>query len=300
MRRLDPLSALEHEHLMIRDRIRAVAAHAQNGLLIFGPPGTSKTWLVDTTLEKAGVPKIKKNGNLTEVALFDLIEEYHDSVIVLDDLTALFGKPKALQILLAALGNQANGRGRLVTHKHARADRSVVFTGGIIATSNINLRESTDPVVQALADRMHLLKYDPSNEQLTAKIYALAKQGVAGVAPRPCKMVADFMLKVLPEGARPTLRLFIDKVLPDYSFWESGNSESHWRDLVRSTVLSQLTTLTEPTRKLRRQDKTASERRIVAEILSTTDDAKEQIQLWGVRTGKSQSAFYRRKSELAM
>jgi hypothetical protein len=298
MRRSDHLAALEEQHVIIRDRIRSVAAKQHNGLFLFGPPGTSKTWLIETTLEKAGVPLVKKNGNLTAVALFDLLEEFRDSVIVLDDLTSIFSKPEALQIFLAALGNQANGRGRLVTHKHARADRSVVFTGGIIATSNFNLKESNDPAVQALADRMHIINYDPSNELLKAKIYDIARNGDKGTSPKDCKMVADFMFSILPENARPTIRLFVDKVLPDFRFWKSGKSESHWHDLVRSTVLQHLSQLTKPVRPVRRQDKIAVEREIVAEICSSTEDSKHQVRLWTDRTGKSQSAFYRRKAEI--
>jgi hypothetical protein len=43
------------------------------------------------------------------VGVFDLIEENRQSVIVLDDVSAIFEQPKALQILLAALGTPHDG-----------------------------------------------------------------------------------------------------------------------------------------------------------------------------------------------
>jgi hypothetical protein len=36
----------------------------------------------------------------------------------------------------------------------------------------------------------------------------------------------------------------------------------------------------------------------VEEILDTTEDPREQVRLWVERTGKSQAAWYRRRSEV--
>ncbi len=102
----DSLSELYASLKVMRDRIRGVAQGYHAGFYLFGRPGTSKTYTVKKTLDELGVKYEYFNGHLTAIGLLDLLEEFPDSIIILDDVSEIFGDRKALQMFLAALGNQ--------------------------------------------------------------------------------------------------------------------------------------------------------------------------------------------------
>lgn len=300
MSAMSVLEGLHRQKSLIRDRIRAVVHQVANGVYLYGRPGSSKTYLVRTTLDALGSRHAYSNGHLTPVGLFDLIEENPQSVIVLDDVSAIFGQPQALQILLAALGTPHDGsRTRTVRYKTANGDRTVLFEGSIIAISNLQLAGHSNEVLAALRDRVHVMAFEPTDEEMEAGIYEIAGAAPRGVPTREAIEVAIFLLEQCRLlGVRPSIRLFIDKALSDYRLWQSGNSESHWQDLVRSSLLELVVPQQRELRDLTRKDQIASERSLVLELHSTYPSSEDQLTAWRERTGKSKSAFYRRRQEL--
>src|SRR5579871_4007240 len=130
-----PMDANGHyEELMrqikiVKDRVRGLVYGETNGLYLYGRPGTSKTFTVCSTLDTLGVVFPLAKGHLTPIGLFDLIEDNHNRVSVLDDVLETFHQPIALQILLAALGNPHDGsRVRPIHHTTAKSSRTVMFT----------------------------------------------------------------------------------------------------------------------------------------------------------------------------
>jgi hypothetical protein len=299
MRPPDPLKDLHHQHTIIRDRLRGVVHGHANGIYLFGRPGTSKTYMVCTALDDWVVPYKHNNGHLTPVGLFDLIAENHDRTIVLDDVTEIFSKPQALQIFLAALGTPHDGsRERLIRYKTANDNRTVRFTGGIVAISNLTLTGATNAVVSALRDRVHMIEYDPTDEQILAQINQIAASGPRGVSAKDARMVASFLASNLPEGFRLSIRLFMDKALVDYRMWAEGQSEAHWKDLIIAGVKEQTISLNHKVRDLSRAEQVEAERRIALAICHEHVDRQARVQAWRERTSKSQPAFYRRLKEL--
>lgn len=300
---MSPLSPLENLHRrqsLIRDRIRAVVHREANGVYLHGRPGSSKTYLVQTTLDILNQRHAYSNGHLTPVGLFDLIEENPQSVIVLDDVSAIFEQPKALQILLAALGTPHDGsRTRPVRYKTATVDKIAYFEGSIIAISNLQLAGHANAVLEALQDRVHVMAFEPTDEEVEAGIYEIAGTSPREVAAEDAVAVADFLLEQCREmGLRPSVRLFMDKALPDFRLWRAGNTESDWHDLVRSSVRQMVIPQQRGLRDLTRKDQIASERNIVREICSTYCTRQERLKAWRAKTRKGQSAFYRRFKEL--
>jgi hypothetical protein len=240
------------------------------------------------------------NGHLTPAGLFELIEANPHSVIVLDDVTSIFNAPKALQILLAALGTPHDGsRTRTIRYRTANTDRVVYFEGSIIAISNLPLGEHSGQVLQALQDRVHVMAYEPTDEEIESQILEIANSSQRGVAPPDAVEVATYLLdecRVL--GIRPSVRLFVDKALVDYRQWKDENTESHWHDLVRSSVRQMVIPQQHGLRDMSRKDQMAAERKLVAEICATHCSRTERLQAWKRQTGKGQSAFYRRLQEL--
>ncbi|MBI3860967.1 MAG: hypothetical protein HY290_03645 [Planctomycetia bacterium] len=284
---------------LIRDRVRGVIHRHANGLYLFGRAGTSKTYTVRSTLDKLGVSYAFASGHLTPIGLFELISENRDRVIVLDDITSIFGQPIALQLLLSAIGNPHNGsHTRTIRYKTAKGDRLVHFTGGIIAIANLPLIGHHGAVLQALRDRMNVVEYEPSDAQICSLIFHLADGGMPGVSPENARMVAEFVIGEAQRlGLRPSLRLFVDKAIPDYRLFAAGLTETDWHDLVRSSVQQQVVALEHPTKDLTRAEQMQAERRIALEIASNFETLPQRAAEWHRRTGKSQSAYFRRLAE---
>jgi hypothetical protein len=209
---------------ILKDRVRSVALGLSNGLYIHGRPGVAKTHLVCTTLQALGVPYAYSSGHLTPIGLFSLLDENSDSIIVLDDLSALFYQPTAIGLLLAALGNRPDGsRVRPVRYKTAREDSTIAFRGAIIGISNLRLEDHRRHMLQAFHDRVYVLHFEPSDEQIVAQIFELASKGVRGISPDDCHMVATHLVEQCRlREIRPSIRLFVDKALKDYELFDAG------------------------------------------------------------------------------
>jgi len=297
---------LQRQLSVIRDRVRGVFYQQTNGLYLFGRAGTSKTFTVRQTLDTLAASHEYHRGHLTPLGLFDLIAANRDRTIVLDDVSSIFNQPIGLQLLLAALGSSHDGsRVRMVRYKTARGDCSIPFSGGIIAITNLALDGHHHEILAAIRDRMYMINYEPTDEQVEALIHTIAHQGIRGVLPERCRMVAHFLLEECKRREiRPSVRLFVDKALPDYALWESGRTETHWRDLVVSELEQQLVEIQHPQRDLRRTEQMEAERRIAQDIFMSYSSRKERIEQWQRSTAalfghaKSQAAFYRRLEEL--
>jgi hypothetical protein len=285
---------------IIRDRIRGVVRGHTNGIYLHGRPGTSKTFTVCSTLDTLGVKYEYSKGHLAPIGLFNLLAENRDRIIVLDDVTAIFNQPIALQLLLAALGNSPDGsRTRQVKYKTVNQEQVVPFTGGIIGISNLPLAGRHHEVLAALNDRVYVIGFEPPDEQIYALINHLAEQGVAGVSPQKAHMVARFLrAECKRRDIRPSVRLFVDKAIPDYRLFAAGETETHWRDLIRSNLEQQTVELEHPTKSLRRADQIEAERQIALDVYRNFEPRTARIEAWMARTGKSEPAFYRRLAEL--
>ena len=287
---------------MIRDRVRGVALRQLNGFYLYGRPGTSKTHTVRTTLDEMGTDFKYHSGHLTDLGLFELLSENHDQIILLDDVSSIFKQPKAMQILLAALGNQTSERGvRVVKYKRGGGvDVPIRFTGGILAISNLEL--STDPVLEALKSRVQYLKYDPTAQEIEALMQKIASKGWENTAgtmtPKECREVADFLIA---ESHRLKVRLdirnLVDKAFPDFLLHRTRMAETHWKDLIRTTLEEQLVDL-KHTPELDSRDATKRREQIIARSISNEfPDRDSRRKKWEELTGKDERSFYRRLRE---
>lgn len=294
------LERLHRRQSLIKDRIRAVVHHEANGVYLHGRPGSSKTYLIRTTLDRLGSRHAYSNGHLTPIGLFDLLAENHDSVVVLDDVSSIFNAPQSLQILLAALGTNHDGsRVRPIRYKRASGDRIIPFTGSIIAISNLQLAGHANAVLDALQDRVHVMAYEPTDEEVEAAIFEIAGTEPRGVSQKDAWMVAQFLIEQCREvGVRISIRLFIDKAISDFRLWHAGNSECDWQDLIASSVRQMVVPQKQELRDMTRNDRIAAERNLVMNICSTYCAPADRVAEWRQQTGKGKSSFYRRHQEL--
>lgn len=244
------------------------------------------------------------DGHLTPMGLFDLLAEQHDRVIVLDDVSAIFSQKIALQILLAALGNQPDESGvRVIKYRRQGHERTVRFQGGIICISNLQLHAA--PLLQALKSRVHYLKYDPTDEQMAALMRSIAAHGWPTgepvVSAKEGIEVTEFLIAESTRlGCRLDLRLLVDKAFPDYLQHRDGDTEAHWKDLVIATLEEQLVELrhTPATAPSGRAERKQDERLLVQRLVAEHSNRQARLKAWHEGTGKSARAYYRRLKEL--
>ncbi len=297
------LIRLESRLQVIQDRVRGVVDRDYTGFYLHGPPGTSKTYTVRSHLDRLAAPYCYHSGHLTPLGLFDLFADHPDEVIVLDDVGYIFEQKVALQILLAALGNQPSevGQRSICYRRHAEI-RTVHFSGGIIFLSNLSLHRSA--LLQALQSRVHCLHYDPSDTELAALMLDIAREGWNENGHRldshECRDVAEFVItESQRQGSRLDLRV-LDKGFRDYAQWNEERAETHWRDLVLFTIQQRLSDLRHtPGHLSSRADCKQAEHRLIKDIANAfPGDRARQIDEWMKKTGKSPRAFYRRFQEL--
>jgi hypothetical protein len=298
---LSHLDSLKRLQATIHDRIRGIVAGKNLGLYLHGRPGTSKTYMVRTKLEELNASYEYANGHLTPIGLFYLIAENRSRIIVLDDIGGLFRSPIAVQQLLAALGVTHTGsRERLVRYRTAKQDMKVIFTGAIIAISNVPLSsQGHQEVLAALADRANAIGYEPTDEQICAQIEEIAKGSPSGVPAQDALFVAHFLITESRKlGVRPSIRLYVDKCLVDFDMWKSNRTESHWKDLVLGSLREDASALQYEHRDISRAEQQAMEERIAREVYLEGSSTEQRVELWHQKTGKSQAAFFRHIKKL--
>jgi hypothetical protein len=293
MSREQCLQEIEAQLVMIRDRLRSVCEGYSTGFYLYGPPGISKTYTVKNFLDDNSIPFEHVKSHLSGSALFDAIEENPKGVLLLDDVSAIFKEPKAVQILLAALGSPPDGsRVRKVPYRTARGKRVVNFTGGIVAISNLGIDEHRNGVIAALKSRVTVQMLDPTPEQVEAKVFKIAMDGPAGVTAEDASMVAEFLMRECRmRGTRLTIRLFVDSALPDFRMWKDKRSEGHWEDLVRANVAGGFVPRRHAVREMPRSDETNADRRSVPTTFSRFPTPMERLRAWREQNARSKTTF---------
>ena len=185
------LESFERKVQIICDRVASVAHGYHSGCYIVGRPGTSKTFTVKKELDRLEAPSTLQNARMTPMGLFSFIAEHPEHVIVLDDIPSLFKNDQAMQILMAALDGKP-GQPRKVTYKSKDQDIHVLFSGAIIAISNLPLRR--DPLAQALGSRVVMLEHEPTDEEIAAFMQHLAAKGHADLSSEECLEVVKFVI----------------------------------------------------------------------------------------------------------
>lgn len=283
------LRNFEQKQQLIRDRVSSVVHGYHTAAYLVGRPGTSKTHTVREELEKTEIPWAYLNARMTPMGLFDFIAEHPEHIIVLDDIANLFKNDQAVQILLAALDGKP-GEPRIVTYKSKDEDLKVLFSGGIIAISNIPLR--SDPLARALGSRIVVLEHEPTDDEIAAFIRHLALQGFEDLSIDECMEIAEF---INVESREYDLRLdlrHLKKAFQDFRQHKHGRSHTSWRDLVRTSLRK---FPAEPASALSKKDEIELQREKVRHAINKhPNDRHAQIEEAGLR----QSTFYNRLKEV--
>jgi hypothetical protein len=305
------LLELDPKLLVARDRIRQVARGESTGFYWHGRPGTGKTHTVIATLEEMGVQFHYHKGYLTAQGLLELMATHRTSIIILDDVSAIFDDKKAVQYLLAALG-RINGTALPLSYKRQGQEIRFEFTGGIICISNLAIENKG--MLAAFKSRVRTLQHSPSDLMLVALCrHRICHKGWPTAKPELTAAETNEVIEwVRKESTRfkvpVDLRVILEKAMPDYLAWRNKKTEAHWHDLVTTTLEEEVTTLayTPPggiNRVGVRQSTKEQEQQIVRAILQEYSTRQDRIWAWKERTRslgkeKSEKAFERRWAEV--
>jgi hypothetical protein len=284
------LESFEARLQLIRDRVRSVAEGYHTAAYLVGRPGTSKTFTVKEELGRLGVPFLIRNSRMSPMGLFELLEENPEHIIVLDDIASLFNHKQALQILMAALDGDPE-QPRTITYKTKDENRKVEFAGGIIAISNVPLRE--DHLARAVASRVVQLEHEPTDQEIAAFMRRLAADGYKDLSPDQCQEVVEFVVEeTRAYDERLDLR-HLTKAFEDRRQWEDDNCESPWEDLVRTSLRK--IAIEDEDRPISKKEDIARQREQVAEAIKLfPGDVDKQMDF----TGLKKSTFYKRRREV--
>jgi hypothetical protein len=285
----DLLRSFERKRQVIRDRVGSVVHRYHTAAYLVGRPGTGKTHTVREELERLAEPWVYQNARMTPMGLFAFIAEHPEHNIVLDDIASLFKNDQAVQILLAALDGKP-GEPRAVSYKSKDVEQKVLFTGTVIAISNVPLR--SDPLARALGSRIVVLEHEPTDDEIAAFMRHLAEEGFEDLSSEECVEVAEF---VIDETRQFDLRLdlrHLTKAWQDFRQHKHGRSRTTWRDLVRTSLKK---FATEPVIPFSKKDEIEGQRQKVRDAIRRfPNDRHAQI----ADTGLKSSTFYNRLKEV--
>jgi hypothetical protein len=246
-----------------------------------------------------GIETKYNNGHITREALFDLFCETPDGVVILDDVSHILNKNETLDILLAALGSQADSDVRKIvcrssTRKNAGKPEEVDFTGGVVIISNITL--GNHKLHQPLLGRTFPHEHDLTDDEMEALYsiiakdgYTLARKGRTYIlTPMECKETAAFVWETCKElEFRPNVRHLVEMA---FKCRIDRESEYHWKTLV-SDGLKEAKKL--EASKATEVSETEPGIEVLIECIQEATSKKDAKDRWMEATGKSRASFFR-------
>jgi hypothetical protein len=300
------LASYEKKLHLLRDHVVAVALGYATGLVLWGPPGVSKSYTVTQELDRLTANYILSNSHITGYGLFKKLQMYPDAIHLIEDNEQLGHDKNAVGVLRSALWGQrplgdTGPVERWVTWAADGEYAKILFTGGVILVSNEPLLDR--PALQAVKSRVRSMCLQPTNDEVRALMRAIATRGYEHengerIDAEECMRICEFVIAQYLSLQQPlNLRMLI-KAFSLYLQWEEGHATVDWRDAVAADVRDRPTWFRHELSLCSRAERKRRELEIAREILGQTEEAVERQRLWLLRTGKSPASFYRRCEDL--
>lgn len=302
----DALASLESKQLKIEDAVEQVARGVLNGYYLWGRGGTGKSFHVQTTLERLGVPYEFFNGKLSEPAFCQLLSDKPAGLFLLEDLLL---DSKTYELLKYALWGQRNKRGyevRRVKPQTMRKSYDFVFEGQIILIMNRPLGgsfstdalrsrvlchrlEFTDEEMIALMREVSAEGFQHGSKAFRKWLRAKTEDGNGILSPEECQEVCEYIVERHRESRRGLDMRVLIKSFASRLASNNGIGSLHWKDRVED----HLSEVIQPELKENRAARITRETAIANEIAGLPRALR--IAEWKKRTGKSEKAYYRRR-----
>jgi hypothetical protein len=252
-------------------------------------------------LEELQASTILYNSRMTGKGLFQSLMNAPDAVHLLEDVERLMKDPDAQGVLRSALWAQP-GRERVVTWTTATdGPKRFTFRGGLILISNRPLADM--PELRALATRIEVHRLEVSEEELISLMRKLAAGGyrvASGIAlgPEECILVTEHVIRECRSSGCPLDLRLQQKGFHTFLQWESGHSVIRWDDLVAASICEASHHFRHEADTATREEKMSRKRNTLRAIMSETQSAKDQEELYRRQMSASRADFFRRKREI--
>ena len=297
------LAQLKQKWQLIRDRTTGVAMGFSNGFYLSGSGGIGKSFTVLGELRRQQRDYKLHNSRMTGRGLYDALEEFPNSVHVLEDIESIISDRVALGVLRSALWGQRPDGGaqeRLVTWSTARETLDFIFTGGIIMINNRPLPEL--PEVQAIRTRIPCLELHATGPEMQALMRSVSLKGFehggSTMGAAACLEVCEYIIEESRSSDRSLDMRLLVTAFADYLQWQEFSSCCHWKDLVASRLRECPTEFSGAVHTRTRTERIAHERALALQIMTVTKDRAERSRQWNEKTGMGEKTLYRRMAEV--
>ena len=160
---LDPIERFEY----LRTLVKMVGDRKINSLVVSGDPGAGKSHTVRTVLNSCGRKVIKVSGHSSPLAMYGVLHDNRDSLIVFDDCDSALEDHDSQNILKAALDSyDVRVISWLTTMKGFEYENYFTFKGQVIFITNKRFTQ-IDP---AIVSRCMLVDVHMSKRQMLQSI----------------------------------------------------------------------------------------------------------------------------------
>ena len=169
-----------------------------NGLLVVGPAGVRKTFLIMNELDNRKLPYSLATSHASALGLYELLFRNLDGIVVLDDLETLLEDRKALAVLKAAVFGSA-GKRMVTWHSTANALKErhlpseFEFCGKLIIIAN-DMPSSRLESFKAFLGRfyVHHMKFTDNTRRILVRS-VIMKQDVFGLSVEKKRELLEYM-----------------------------------------------------------------------------------------------------------
>jgi hypothetical protein len=149
------LQTADAKFSQLRDATWGVISGHRPGFLAWGRAGVGKSFTVRQTLSQHSVEPIEYSARISGRALVESLQEFHESIHLVEDAESIFDDPPTVGLLRSALWSPSNDRPkkRLLTWSVYGNPIQFTFTGGLIIVSQRDLSYRR-PELQALKSRV--------------------------------------------------------------------------------------------------------------------------------------------------
>jgi hypothetical protein len=299
------LASFEQRLQVVRDYTANAALGRTTGFYLFGGGGCGKSFTIIAELNRLEVPFKLFNSRMTGRGLFNSLQEFPDSVHLIEDMEQLFHDSGARGVLRSALWTQAPKNGklsteRLVTWTTCNMEHSCIFTGSLIMTGNRPFPNL--PELDALKTRIGYWQLLVSDNELIGKMRDIAtrgyRSGQEAMDPAEAMEVCEFIIAE-SRGLNRSLDLrILMNSFQDYFQWRDCQSGCHWHDLVATRIKARPICLEEAKTHGDRAQQKEKELALAKEIKAKGLSREERLKLWEEKTGKSEQSLYRRLTQV--
>jgi len=154
--------------------VKMIGIGELNGMILVGPAGMGKTYIVENTLQEMKKKYIKYGGHITLAAIYEYLCENQDKTIFFDDCSNIIQHTEIMELLKQAL--QTSGERRLHYRSYGAkisVPKEFIFTGQIIMA--FNTFDVKNPNVKAVVDRAPAIELKFNREEIFKAMYLIAK-----------------------------------------------------------------------------------------------------------------------------